>query len=1080
MRVAVPDHYAMLAEAVSSHGGVRPVEQGEGDSIVAVFSRATDALAAALHAQRRLAAREWPGGIELGVRIALHTAEAQLRDEGNYFGVALSRCARLRAIAAGGQTVLSGATQELVVDGLPDGARLVDCGVHRLRDLGRPEHVYALAHPDLPEATHPLRSLDALPNNLPGQLTSFVGRGMELSEIRSALVETRLLTLVGAGGGGKTRLALQAAADEVDEFSGGVWLVELAALTDPARVAETIAQALGVRPLPGLTALDAVAMRLGDGTSLLLLDNREHLLDACAVATETLLERCPGLSILATSRTPLGLGAETTWSVPPLSLPPVIEAEPVTALDQSDAVRLFIERARKVRPNFAVTNENAPAVAAICHDLDGIPLAIELAAARIRMLSAPQIATALKDRFRLLTGGSRASMPRQQTLRASVDWSHALLSGDERQLFRRLAAFRGGFSLDLAERVAGGADLDAYAVLDLLGALVDRSLVFIEDDGQTVRYGLLETIRQYALDELSDSGERAEVLDRHRDAMLALAERAAPELETPREGVWQAALNLEADNLIAAIERAIVTEAEIALRLCAALRQWLWQRWRYAETDDLLARVLQAGRDAPAGLRAPVLLERAVFTTQTAALERAAEQATLALEAGEQAGADDVVSLALTVIGITKLYADPASGRPTLEEACGRAERGGHEREFVQAAQLLATSYAFLSEHARAREVQAQCQEPTFRRGHAYPMARWELLAGLMEQIDGRLDGARTHYRRGLDVLTGLAEPVFEGLLKAEDAYLDVIGGRAQKAVAGLESQLKITVARGAGLALPAVQYVLGVAEAALGRHAAACERFAAVHPLVHGRDVYVAGWMLHHWAGSQRCLGDPRARATAEQMRTEAAARGDHVMSGVARLTLARLDAAEHRYSEAEEHAHAVLAVTLDSHGLYRPDALDALAEIAAGSGAHEDAARLLGAADNARAGLGIVRFRGEDEEWMRIEAEIRAELGEEPAASARTQGAALQPDELVAWARRTRGPRRRPAGGWDSLTPTEERVVALVAEGLTNPQAAERLFVSRATVKAHLAHVFDKLNVKSRSELAAAYAARTHHRAR
>jgi predicted ATPase/DNA-binding CsgD family transcriptional regulator len=786
------------------------------------------------------------------------------------------------------------------------------------------------------------------------------------------------------------------------------------------------------------------------------------------------------LTILATSRTPLGIGAETTWRVPPLSLPAVREPDPVVALDQSDAVRLFIERARKVRPNFAVTNENAPAVAAICHDLDGIPLAIELAAARIRMLSAPQIAAALKDRFRLLTGGSRAAMPRQQTLRASVDWSHALLSEAERQLFRRLAAFHGGFSLDLAEQVAGGADLDAYAVLDLLGALVDRSLVVADDNGETVRYGLLETVRQYALDQLNESGEREEVLDRHRDAMLALAERAAPELETPREGIWQAALDLEADNLIAAIERAILTNPEIALRLCTALRQWLWHRWRYAETDELLARVLEAGRDAPARLTGPVLLERAVFTTQTAALERAADQAAVALQAGEDAGADDVVSLALVIIGITKFYADPASGRPTLEEACRRAERGGHERELVQAAQLLATSYAFLSEHARARELQAQCEEVTFRRGHAYPIARWELIAGLIEQIDGRPDRARTHYRRGRDVLRGLAEPVFEGLLEAEDAYLDVLSGNAETAVARLEAQLKITIARGAGLALPAVLYVFGVAEAARGRHAAACERFAAVHPIVHGRDVFIAGWILHHWAGSQRCLGDPAARISAEQMRAEAAARGDHLMSDIARLTLARLDAAEHRFSEAEEHAHAVLAATLESHGLYRPDAFDALAEIAVGSGAHEDAARLLGAADNARAALGIVRFRGENEEWERIEAEIRAALGEDAEASARAQGAALPPDEAVAWARRTRGPRRRPAAGWDSLTPTEERVVALVAEGLTNPQAAERLFVSRATVKAHLAHVFEKLDVKSRSELAAAYASRTRDRAR
>ncbi len=360
MAEAVPAHYALLSDAVGRHGGVRPVEQGEGDSIVAAFSRASDALAAALDAQRALAVQVWPAGLKLRVRIALHTAEAQLRDEGNYFGVALSRCARLRAIAHGGQTLLSRAVHDLVLERLPDGVVLVDLGSHRLRDLGRPEHVFLLSHPELPASGEPLRSLDALPNNLPEQLTSFVGREEELRDIGDALAETRLLTLTGAGGCGKTRLAAQAAADALDRFPDGAWWIELAPLADPEAVGPTLGEAIGVKPLPGQSSLEAAVAHLAGARALIVLDNCEHLLEACATSADALLRGCQGVKVLATSRAPLGVAGETHWRVPSLSLPSQLQTEPVEAVAQSDAVRLFIERAMKVRPNFAVDAANAP------------------------------------------------------------------------------------------------------------------------------------------------------------------------------------------------------------------------------------------------------------------------------------------------------------------------------------------------------------------------------------------------------------------------------------------------------------------------------------------------------------------------------------------------------------------------------------------------------------------------------------------------------------------------------------------------------------------------------------------------
>ncbi|HST43401.1 MAG TPA: hypothetical protein VLK58_28000, partial [Conexibacter sp.] len=533
------------------------------------FSRASDALAAALAAQRALAAQAWPGELDLRVRIALHTAEAQLRDEGNYFGVALSRCARLRAIAHGGQTLLSRAVHDLVVERLPDGAELLDLGSHRLRDLGRPEHVFLLSHPDLPQSAEPLRSLDALPNNLPEQLTSFVGRSGELRDIGEALAQTRLLTLTGAGGCGKTRLAAQAAADALERFPGGVWWVELAPLADPDAVGPTLGEALGVKPLPGQSSLEASVAHLAGAQALVVLDNCEHLLDACAASADALLRGCPGVSVLATSRAPLAVDGETHWRVPSLSLPSALQTEPVEAVAQSDAVRLFIERALKVRPNFAVDAANAPAIAQICHDLDGIPLAIELAAARVRVLGVEQIAAGLGDRFRLLTGGARSAMPRQQTLRASVDWSHDLLSEPEQLLFRRLAVFFGGFDLDAAQAVAGG-ELERYQVLDQLTLLVDKSLVVAEDTGHGTRYRLLETVRQYAQEKLREAREGDDVRTRHRDHYTA----TAAVLDAPVDSGYQERVEwaeAEIDNLRAAFvwsrERA---DDELALALASS------------------------------------------------------------------------------------------------------------------------------------------------------------------------------------------------------------------------------------------------------------------------------------------------------------------------------------------------------------------------------------------------------------------------------------------------------------------------------------------------------------------------------
>ena len=511
MGPALARHDDLLRWSIEDNGGF--VFNTVGDAFCAAFPTAGPALEAALASQLALTAEPWGTEVPLRVRLALHTGSAEERD-GDYYGPTLSRVARLLAAAHGGQVLISAATQELARDQLPADASLRDLGEASLKDLARPERVFQLLHPALAADFPALRSLDnpALPNNLPQQLTSFIGRGKELAEIRALLGGTRLLTLTGAGGSGKSRLSLQAAADVLDQYEGGVWFVKLASLTDPALVPQTVADALGVSEEAGKASVRTLTDWLRPRRLLLVLDNCEHLIAACAALAAELLRACPGVHLLASSREPLGVAGEQAYRVPSLSLPDPKKGETAVALSQYEAVSLFIERARAVRADFAVTDANAPAVAQVCFRLDGIPLAIELAAVRVRSLSVEDINARLNDRFRLLTGGARDMLPRQQTLRALIDWSYDLLTEQEKTLLRRLSVFAGGWTLAAAEAVgpgegATGGVIEDWEVLDLLTSLVDKSLVVYEEgaDGGA-RYRLLETIRHYGRE--PSEGER--------------------------------------------------------------------------------------------------------------------------------------------------------------------------------------------------------------------------------------------------------------------------------------------------------------------------------------------------------------------------------------------------------------------------------------------------------------------------------------------------------------------------------------------------------------------------------------------
>ena len=573
MRDAFVRQETILRATAAKYGGY--VYKMIGDAFQVAFDTAQAALLATVEAQRLLHAETWGEVGPLRIRTALHTGVTEERGD-DYVGPVLNRLGRLLSVSHGGQILLTQATYELVYDSLPAGLDLQDLGSHRLKDLIRAEHIYQVTAPGLPSRFPPLKTLDEFQHNLPLQLTSFVGREKEIVEVKRQLLGDRFVTLTGPGGTGKTRLALQVAAELLELFPDGVWLVEFASLSDPTLVAQTVAAALGVRESAGRPIINLLTDYLRNRELLLILDNCEHLLSASAELVTALMQTCPNLCILVTSREALNIVGELSFRVPSLSIPDARRLPALPALSQYEAMRLFVERAEIVQPGFELTDTNARAVAQICHRLDGIPLAIELSVARVKMMPVEQVAARLDDRFRLLTGGSRTAMPRHQTLRALIDWSYDLLSEAERTLFRRLSVFAGGWTLEAAEAVCTGEDLDPYDVLDLLTQLVNKSLILpdAEADAQA-RYRQLETIRQYGRERLLEAGGGENVRDRHLQYYLELSEQAEPELRGPDQVAWLDRLEKEMDNIRAALEWALDVDVQAGLRIAGALL-WFW------------------------------------------------------------------------------------------------------------------------------------------------------------------------------------------------------------------------------------------------------------------------------------------------------------------------------------------------------------------------------------------------------------------------------------------------------------------------------------------------------------------------
>jgi predicted ATPase/class 3 adenylate cyclase len=547
-------HDEIIAKAVVRADGMLLKTRGEGDSTFSVFARATDAINATVVFQEALAAEAWPSSIDLRVRVAIHTGEAELRD-GDYFGTTVNRAARLRALAHGGQVLVSNATAVVGRGGLPPEARLIDLGDHQLRDLAEPMRVFQLVHPALGADFPPLRSLSVLPGNLPRQVTSFVGRDRELKLIAELVHERPLVTLTGVGGVGKTRLGVQVAAEVLADFPDGGWLCELAPVADPSAVWQTLASSLGVLPSTGRPLEELVLEYLGSKRLLIVLDNCEHLLNSVGIVVDAIGRRCPQVVVLATSREGLALAGEQMVAVPALGVPAADADRESRA--QADAVRLFCDRARDASHDFVLSDTNLVAVAQLCRRLDGIPLAIELAAARVRSLPPDELVARLDQRFRLLTRGSRAALERHQTLRNTIDWSYELLSGAERTTLDRVSVFAGGWDLDAAEVVVAADDMDKTDVVDLLGQLVDKSLVDVDPADGPVRYRLLETIRQYAQERLEASGETGAIRSRHLDYYVTVSEKAGPRLRGRDQLDCSADIARDTDNFRAALDWAV-------------------------------------------------------------------------------------------------------------------------------------------------------------------------------------------------------------------------------------------------------------------------------------------------------------------------------------------------------------------------------------------------------------------------------------------------------------------------------------------------------------------------------------------
>lgn len=909
------------------------------------------------------------------------------------------------------------------------------------------------------------------PINLPAQLTSFIGRQAELTTLTALLEDTRLLTLTGSGGCGKTRLAVELASQTGPAYSDGVWWVDLAPLTDPDLVPNAVANVLGLQEVPFQDFAERISTGLSGNSLILVFDNCEHLIGSCADLVDRLLRDCAAIKIIATSREPLGVAGETVWRVPSLTFPGHDGTEDLELLQRYDAFRLFLERAVKARPNLRLDADNADAVADICRRLDGIPLAIELAAARTGLLSPSEIASGLEDRFRLLAGGARTAIARQQTLLASVEWSYRLLDDTERALLRKLAVFAGSFTLDAAEAVCGD-ETTTPEVLDLLGALIDKSLLQIEEPWSPTRYRMLETIRQYAGQKLLDSDEMPALRDRHLDHYVSVAEAARAELEEGSHALETLdLLDLELDNLRASMEWAGHTEPIKGQRIARALWGYWYSRGLFSEGTKRCLEAASADQTSPVW-RARVLAGASVLAATTLDGVRSIALADQALHLARESGDPVALVEALYAQGPAHLNSDPEVARAPIEEAMVLAGRMEHpfwlmRSTFVLGAIECASGNLDAGRH-HLGEAMRLAAASGIRVGRLLTL--WWSAAAALDQ--GDLDDAESLAAQAVEESLQLHNIHYECLASQVGAMAAVLKGNYGKAESILREVRRLTsshphpvVSAISPLPEQMLKYATGDLEGGGDALQSTAQFFQAIGA---GR---ISAWVLALQADFKRARGElEEARALAGAALEEARSSKNPVAMGRAALSMAGVLRAAGDLDPAEDAVHEALR-NLEQAGAKRDiaAALDVLGGIACLQESWQESVRLLAAAETLRKAAGMKRCEPERRLFEDDMARARAHLDEDLVAQAWEEGAAMSTQEALAYAVRGRGERKRPSSGWKSLTPAELDVVRLVAQGLTNPQIGKRLFISSGTVKNHLSHVFAKLGMSTRAELAA-----------
>jgi predicted ATPase/DNA-binding CsgD family transcriptional regulator len=891
---------------------------------------------------------------------------------------------------------------------------------------------------------------------LPVHLTSFVGRRAELAAVSALLRGRRLVTLTGVGGSGKTRLAARLAADQAGRWPDGVWWVELEAVSDPAQVAEVAAATVGVLVEPVQGPLRSLTAQLRDRRALVCLDNCEQVLEGAAEVAQALGRSGAEVTVLATSREPLGVAGETVWQVPPLS--------------EDDALALFLERASLVRPGFTLDASSEEAVRTMCRRLDGIPLALELAAAWLRTLTPRQIADGLDNRFGLLVAGPRGVAPRQQTLAASIEWSHALLAERDRPVFRRLAVFGGGFGLEAARAVAAGGAVARDDVLSALRRLVDKSLVIAEERDGEARYRLLETIRQYAADRLVEAGEAAATRDRHLAWFLAFAGDLEPERQRDLDA-WRARLERERDNLRAALEWGLAApDPERGRRLAAEL-PWLWHLDRHGrEGLEHLRRAIDRAPDDRSTLQARLLTGVALVADTASPLDLEFDAAQRALAIATEQGDEQLRALCLVLSAVGRFYTDFGAAWALTVEAVGAAQAAGDAFVPDAARALQGIILHLRDRHREAEPLLESAVEGLLHRhrGIAATSLAFQASGALST---GRVDLARRLAERAVGVAEPLGDYLRVGGTRSALAIVHGLAGDVDGGLRLLRPVARLVEEAGTDVFVPGMARAMGLLHLWRDDPEAAASWF--------GREARSTDGGAETWLVAQSLPGLGAALISLGRL-DQARDVLDRAVAVARRLDMpsvladaleqqGRLAATDDDVDRATDLHHEALTARVE-HGLrtFSVDSLEALAALAARAEPTPEAVRLLAASDQARASMAYPRDPARRRAHQATVAGLRAALGDRPFGQAWAEGARLTLDEAVAYVRRSRGARRRPATGWASLTPTELEVVRLVVDGRNNPEIGGRLFMSRGTVKTHLSHVYAKLGVANRTELA------------